>query len=258
MYLKNDSIAFVDRKNSCLLVTDTSKESIKEFDLRERFPEEYRAKCEPDNIPRPSDVNKGFEEDQILITYTGDKYAVAVAYTWERDTLSQPLQCVRINDRTRSVVALDANTVCATTEYYIIVKNKNDNDDVDVKRHERSQRDRGGLLMTDGRGNIYYGDGDSFVGCYWDGTNIIERFRLSGMMKHPRGSAVQTSTRRIYICTDSSRAIFSISVNGDDVKKEFSDRLRQYGDIDFNSKGNNFFTTFWEENEWPILYEIRS
>ncbi|XP_060563285.1 uncharacterized protein LOC132722749 isoform X2 [Ruditapes philippinarum] len=267
MYLKNDHIAFVDRKNSVLIVTNTENQSFRELDLVQLLPDQYRAK-NAKNIPKPSDVNKGFEDDQLLITYTntytGNDFSLAIACRFDVGMieLGPPLHVVRINAWTRSVIAIDKDNVCALTEYNVIIKNKDDNDDAQVTSYDRIKSDKGGLLMTDGQGNFYYGDGHSFVWCYWDGINIDERNRLTDnaqcSIKFPRGSAIEPTSGRIFICTDLSFAIYSISSDWGDVKEEVSGKGKQYGDIDFNSHGNRFFTTFWKDNEWPILYGLEA
>jgi hypothetical protein len=98
MYLNNNHIAFVDRKNSVLIVTNTENESFKEIYLVQLLPDQYRAK-NPKNIPKPSDVNKGFEDHQLLISYTGNDYSLAIACRLDEGMteLGPPLHVMRIN-----------------------------------------------------------------------------------------------------------------------------------------------------------------
>ncbi|XP_045178035.2 uncharacterized protein LOC123538130 [Mercenaria mercenaria] len=242
-------------------MTNTDKETFEELDLVKLLPDNYR-NLKGNEVIKPSDVNKGFEDDQLLITFTGKDFSFAVACKLEKKNESFVLipvfPPVKISNRTRSVIAIDSDHVCATTEYYVIIKRKDDDTDTDVKSHPRVKRDRGGLLMADGQGRFYYGDGDCFVGCHWDGTQISEEFRVSDRrMKFPQGSAI-ASSGRILVCCDSSHTIYSISCDGKDFKVVHFDGEKWFGDIDFNSSGKQFFTSFWHDNKWPVLFKYEA
>ncbi|XP_045187854.2 uncharacterized protein LOC123545595 [Mercenaria mercenaria] len=101
---------------------------------------------------KPSDVNNGFNDDQLLITYTGKDFSLGVVYQLrfeKQEIILQQVLNVKVMDRTRSVVALDKEHLCATTQNQIVVLNKSGDC---MAMHNRSKRDRGGLLMSDGNG----------------------------------------------------------------------------------------------------------
>lgn len=253
-YLEDGCIAFVDRHNSLLLITNPNNEHTQEIDLQPLIPT-FHLPASGD-IPKPSDVNGGFQRRQLLITFTGEDFSLGIVCDLNgrgRNTSLNTSLVVKVKERTRSIVAIDGEHFCASTRWKMVVMNKLGEE---IAFHQRSKRDRGGLLMTDGRGRFYYGDGDVFVGCQWNGEVIQEIFRFTDpRMRFPRGSAID-SRGRIVVCCDTSRNIFEMTSEGTEAIVLQSVRSIPYGDIDFHPNGQSFFTSFWQENEWPLLYRL--
>lgn len=252
-YLKNGKIVFIDRKNSVLLLTDPTTEHMTEKDL---VPLLQNFDFKPEFIPKPSDVNEGFEDDQLLITFTGTGFSLGVVCKFimqPEDFVLEPVLHFEAKQRTRSLVVLDMHHVCASTEWAMQVLNREGGV---VAEFPRQKRDRGGLLMTDGNGRFYYGDGDRFCCCLWDGNEVAEEFRFTHQnMIFPRGSAI-SGEGNILVCCDTTKNIFQLSQAGEFLNILAGVQMRQNGDIDVHPDGKTFFTTFWEENEWPMLYRL--
>ncbi|XP_052768772.1 uncharacterized protein LOC128209016 [Mya arenaria] len=293
IFLQDGRAAFVDRKNSKLLITNIDKESYDEVDLCGILPFEYQQSAEgkesqsndraefktqtaaygfyqekdekvygkkgkqtrKSNNPQPSDINKGSRENEFVITFTTTDHSIAVVCT----LMLQPLRLQRsfsvvVRDRTRTVVALTPEVFAASTPENIVVLSK-DGDNLAMFR--RQKKDRGGLLMTDGKGKLYFGDGDEFVACKWDGVKLAAVLRFSDpSMKFPRGSTLNSSGQ-IVVCCDSSHNIFSVSPDGSAGQKIFLDRGKSFGDVDAHPDGRRYLVTFWQENEWPLILQRR-
>lgn len=257
-YLNDGRVAFIDRKNSVLLITNTDDESYNEIDLSDKIPVSANTGRASNDEIKPSDINKGFDDDQFLITYTGKDFSLGVIYKITHNQQEMTLEhslTVQVLDRTRSIVVVDKNRLCATTENQVVILDELGNK---VASHRRSKRDRGGLLMSDGNGRFFYGDGDEYVGCKWNGRDIEEIFRFRNpAMKFPRGSVIDR-LNRLVVCCDTSRNILRILPEGQQSEVISAGTGKAFGDIDFHPSFEYFVTTFWQENEWPMLFKVEA